>query len=71
MFFKPKKTVNAIESTYQPIPIAVLGPVVDNSLWHDIVASAGSGMVENGAFAAVRELRTAPPPVVILPITDY
>jgi hypothetical protein len=59
---------NAIESLYQAIPSAVLEPQVDNEFWRDIVASAGSGPVENGIFKAVQELRSMPAPIKILPV---
>lgn len=67
--FKPKaQPLNAIESLYQAIPVAILEPQVDNEFWKGIVANAGSGDVENGIFKAVQELRTMPAPIQILPV---
>lgn len=68
LFKSRKEPVNAIESLYQALPIAVLEPQVDNDFWHEVVASAGSGDVQNGIFKAVQQLRTMPAPVKILPV---
>jgi hypothetical protein len=67
--FKSKAPpLNAIESLYQAIPVAMLEPQVDNEFWKDIVANAGSGDVQNGIFQAVQQLRTMPSPIEILPV---
>ena len=68
-FFKQtKEPLNAIESLYQALPVAVLEPQVDNDFWKGIVAEAGSGPVENGIFVAIQQLRSMPAPVKILPV---